>query len=1076
MKQLRYLLNKLGSCGRSPDRVTAGTVRRPARASLPRFIEMIPIEFRWHHKNGTVRWGEAHVSRIPREGQRTSLQVILLDITDRKETERESKERQTYLESVLASTPNAIVTLDAEQRVVEWNPGAEKLFGYSPEEAIGRVLDNLVACDKFFDEATRWTKVMLRGKTIEARETVRFRKDGSPVSVIVAGSPIVVDEKLIGTVVLYTDITERKQAEEALEQRAAQLATINRIGQQVTAILDQQALLQQAVDAVQDNLGYCRAAILLLDETTHELYVAVATDNFWKVIPDGHRQPVGKGAIGIAAETRETVLVHDAANDPRVFTVGDWQPSSSLSVPIQTSEWMIGILEVESDEVEAYDDEDVTVMNILADQIATAIENARLYQETHQRMLEQETLRESALALTTTLDRDEVIERILAQLQMVVPYDTASVQLFRGEMLEIVGGRGFPNLEKLLGVKFDPQQTDNPNREVIRTQSSFIVEDTPAHYEEFKHGPHAAAGIRSWLGAPMLIGERIIGMIALDKREHGFYTPAHARLAEAFAAQAAIAVENSRLFQAEREQRALTQALEGAAAAVSSTLDLELVLDRILEQVERVVAGDAFNVMLIEGQTVRVVRHRGYDPLGLAAHIADLSTPIAEIPTLQKMQRTGKPLIISDVTVDPDWVTLENTRWVHAYVAAPIHMRGETLGFLNVDGSRPNQFTSEDAQRLRAFADHAAAAIENAKLYQKMLDYADHLEQRVQQRTAELQSQYARSDAILRNTTDGIVVTDVSGKIVQTNPVAHAWLHHTLLPEDANRLEETIRELAQQAEAFPEKVLALKGLDLALAAAPILAESRKDALGVVIDIHDVSHLKALDRMKTHFVTNVSHELRTPVTSIKLYAHLMRQQPENWQEHLDMLAREADHQARLVEDILQISRIDAGRLEMDTRPISLTKLVNDVIDGHQALALDRGLALQRQLSKSIPKVVADPARVRQVLNNLIENAIHYTPPGGQILVRTDTEESEERTWATVTVSDTGIGIPEEEIPQIFDRFFRGGEPRDMQLSGTGLGLAIVKEIVELHGGRVTVESQIGQGSAFSVRLPIAERPS
>jgi two-component system cell cycle sensor histidine kinase/response regulator CckA len=174
--------------------------------------------------------------------------------------------------------------------------------------------------------------------------------------------------------------------------------------------------------------------------------------------------------------------------------------------------------------------------------------------ELRQRVVEQEALREAMLALTTTLDRDEVIDRILAQLQQVVPYDTSSVQLLRGGRLEIVGGRGFPNLEELLGVAFDPKREDNPNREVFRTHASLIVDDAPTVYEEFLRGPHAPAGIRSWLGVPMLVGKRFIGMIALDKSDPRFYTQEHARLAEAFAAQAAVAIENARLYQQAQQE------------------------------------------------------------------------------------------------------------------------------------------------------------------------------------------------------------------------------------------------------------------------------------------------------------------------------------------------------------------------------------------------------------------------------------------------------------------------------------------------------------------------------------------
>jgi signal transduction histidine kinase len=245
----------------------------------------------------------------------------------------------------------------------------------------------------------------------------------------------------------------------------------------------------------------------------------------------------------------------------------------------------------------------------------------------------------------------------------------------------------------------------------------------------------------------------------------------------------------------------------------------------------------------------------------------------------------------------------------------------------------------------------------------------------------------------------------------------------------------------------------------------------------VLAIHDVTHLAALDRMKSRFVANVSHELRTPVTTIKLYAHLMRQYPERWREYLLPLAQEADHQARLVQEILQISRMEAGRLEIVVDLTSLDELTKGIVSCHQVLAQEKGLTLEYHLSTDEERVAGpvaliDPERMMQAVNNLVGNAIRYTPPGGAVTISTGEQEAGDRRWATVTVTDTGIGIPEDELPYIFERFFRGEEPREMQPAGTGLGLSIAKEIVELHGGHVTVESEKGVGSVFTIWLPLA----
>ena len=531
--------------------------------------------------------------------------------------------------------------------------------------------------------------------------------------------------------------------------------------------------------------------------------------------------------------------------------------------------------------------------------------------------------------------------------------------------------------------------------------------------------------------------------------------------------------ERELLLAAEREQRELAEALEKAVAAVSGTLDLDDVLDRILEQVERVVPGDVFNIMLIEDGVAQAVRWRGYEPLGIEEQIVNFTVPVAEYPSLAKMAQTGETVVVLDTATYPDWVMLKGQEWRRSYVAAPIQVAGQTVGFLNVDGTRPGQFGPTDARRLEAFASHAATAIENAQLHQELREHAGQLEQRVQERTAELEAQYAWLDTILGSTTDGIVVTNEEGSIAHANPVAQAWLTQTLSPEEAGRLREAIRSVVTRAEEQPVEILELTGLDLELSAALVVGEEAEKPTAAVVDIHDVSHLKSLDRMKSRFTTNISHELRTPITTIKLYVYLMQHHPEKREQYLDVLAREADHQVRLIEDILEISRLDTGRIEMKPRPTPLNKLTEITVVRHLELAQEQGLTLEHHPAEPGPVTMVDPERIVQALSNLVENAIHFTPAGGQVVLSTGTEKTEGRTWATVTVADTGMGIPEDELPHVFDRFFRGVEARSMQLTGTGMGLAIAEEIVELHGGRVTVQSQVDVGSTFTVWLPLGD---
>jgi signal transduction histidine kinase len=213
---------------------------------------------------------------------------------------------------------------------------------------------------------------------------------------------------------------------------------------------------------------------------------------------------------------------------------------------------------------------------------------------------------------------------------------------------------------------------------------------------------------------------------------------------------------------------------------------------------------------------------------------------------------------------------------------------------------------------------------------------------------------------------------------------------------------------------------------------------------------------------------------------------MWRQPDKWREYLEVLEHEANHQVQLIEGILQVSRIDTGRLEVKPQPKSLSELIEMIAASYHTLAQEQGVTLEHGLMESLsstnnstddvsarsPTALVDPRQITKAFNHLIRNAIQYTSEGGKVVVSIDKAEAEGRVWATVSVADTGMGIPEEELSHVFDRFFRGEGPRKMQVSGTGLGLTIVKEIVELHGGWVTVESQVDEGSTFTVWLPLA----
>ncbi len=775
-------------------------------------------------------------------------------------------------------------------------------------------------------------------------------------------------------------------------------------------------------------------------------------------------------------DQRRSARIDDTRQDPR-WLIPLNSPNlttirSALCIPlIDRHNQILGFLCYSHSSPHAFGAAEQQLAEEIGARVSIAIENASLYDEARRRLAREKKVNDLAHTLSGEIELSQLIAQLLQGITRLTNADAATLALIDRERQEYY----YPHHYNLTLPSPYREPLDHSLIAVAPTlKEPFQIPD----YSQIQPQPQlnlwAQAEINTVLFLPLIVGDEILGTLGLFTIERPRRFPPEIILAgQEVARLAAVAIQRAQLFTAERESQQVSEALATAALAISSTLDLEQVLDRILEQVAQVVPGEAFNIMLLTQENIaEIMRRRDRDQNTATIPIAQ-SMNLNHYPTLRNMIRSGNPIVIFDTEAEVNWIRTSDRTWLRAYIGAPIRFKDRTIGFLNVNGSRPGQFTQADAQRLAAFASQVATALENARLFRELQDRAEHLEQLVQERTAQIQTQYARLETILGSTSDGIIVANSRGELLQVNPIVQLWLTQTLSPDDAAKLRSAIRELAPQGAQHPQTMVELKGLDLELNVAPISGPGLEND-AVVIAVHDISHLKALDRVKSSLLSNVSHELRTPVTSIQLYTSLLRRgKREKWEEYLDALEKETSRQARLIEDVLQISRIDAGRLEISPRPTSLNELAHAVLQSHQVLAQNQKITLQTSLAPYLQPVYIDPDRIMQVFNNLVENALHHTLPGGEVTINTGTAETKGRNWAVLTVSDTGFGIQPEEIEHIFERFYRGSEPQSRQIPGTGLGLSIVKEIVELHGGWITVCSEVGEGSQFTVGIPFAE---
>ena len=275
-----------------------------------------------------------------------------------------------------------------------------------------------------------------------------------------------------------------------------------------------------------------------------------------------------------------------------------------------------------------------------------------------------------------------------------------------------------------------------------------------------------------------------------------------------------------------------------------------------------------------------------------------------------------------------------------------------------------------------------------------------------------------------------------------------------------------------EADAFREADLLLLPIlanyaAIALANARLFAEAQRH----------VAELEHLDRLKDQFIANINHELRTPLTNIELYVTLLEHgRPEKQDGYLRTLHHEMDRLEKLIEDLLEFSQLDLSSGPIQVAPTDLNRLAVALVADRSTLAGDRGLLLDCLPDPDLPPALADPDKIDQAVSNLVANAMNYTPRGGSVTLITAVRRWADSEWVTLSVGDTGPGISAEEMPHLFERFFRGEASLRFNVPGTGLGLAICKELVEWMGGRITVESQPGQGAAFTVWLKPAPRLS
>jgi len=524
----------------------------------------------------------------------------------------------------------------------------------------------------------------------------------------------------------------------------------------------------------------------------------------------------------------------------------------------------------------------------------------------------------------------------------------------------------------------------------------------------------------------------------------------------------------------DRSRSAELAALTTIAAQVNCTQDLDEILRNALGTTLEVIGEDSGEIFLVDEDTGQLMlyTHQGVSQDFVAQeNVVDSNECLCGLAL-----KSPHPLVVSDMIAHPARTRNACVReGFYSCIRLPLSARGDVLGLLNIQSRNQRDFTPADQELLTAIGNQIGIAIANARLIED-----------AEQRRATL-------DSVMNSLVDGLILVDKRGRIAYANPCAEDILELPFQSLTGKTLDALEREIARRVDQAQEVTTELQAaakdvqntpaVEFSLSVQPVrtlqtrffpIHDNAGDHLGIGLLLRDITRERELDEMKSQLLATVSHELRTPLASIKGFATTLLREDVTWDEEsrhefLSIIDRESDRLAELIGNLLDMSRIEAGTLHVEPEPTDLRFIMEETADEFQRMTHEhriRVLAPPR-----LPFALADPRRTRQVLRNLVENAVKYSPDGGAITITASVKPRH----LEISVVDEGIGIGPDQLERIFDRFYQADSASTRRVGGSGLGLSICKAIVEAHGGEIWVQSEQGAGSVFYFTIPMAPLP-
>jgi GAF domain-containing protein len=824
--------------------------------------------------------------------------------------------------------------------------------------------------------------------------------------------------------------------------RTRDLQTLNTIAAASAQSLRLDRLLNTVIAHVLEALEVAHCAIHLVGTATKTLQLAAHQS----ITPDSD------DFVAQLADTCEQVW---QTQSPVTLPPGTLCDHALVCVPLVATREVVGTLCVVGFQAQPLDPDTVTLLVGVGRAVGMAIANAQRYQNALGRERISEALAMLGVALGAETDPKAVLKMVARESASIFGVENIIIWLVDGETLTATETYG-PKASALLG-----QQENLTLSHALEVRATMarrplyendLTEKPPSMPPDWRR----EIGICSQLVAPLLgEGEPVGAVGLLSTTNDRSFGPADLEAVNLLAVQAGLALQNALQAAEVRRRLRFEQLVNEVGRHATAILTIKDLIHAACRQIYQAFGYDTIALFLSENDT----------PTPRAAIIAGLPTDPADLDPVtlamhaveRAIEKRQAVLISAGLRIRRD---LRDSAG-RTDLAVPLIMGTEVIGVLAISRQQIDAIGDSEKDIMQTLADQLAISISNARLFDEVRRHTDELESRVVERTAEIAAQKEQTEAILRSVADAVIVTDLDGAIVQANPPAQRLLEtsHT-----ANTTRQWVSELAGTPDAGKERALDTRFYQAT--ASPVVQGGRPT--GTVIVLRDITRLHELDRLKSKFVSTVSHELRTPLTNIKLYVSLLKRgRAERHTHYLNVTERETERLDQLVRDLLDLSRLEGQNEPPKREWLDIGSVIQVVLDNHAALAEIKNIPLRHEPTHDLPRIHADRNQLIQVLTNLVGNAIAYTD-AGYVCVRAKPITYRDQDAVRIEVEDTGVGIPDEDLPHIFERFYRGDNAGNRP--GTGLGLAIVSEIINLHYGKIEAHSTINKGTTFYITLP------